>query len=315
MRTLKAVLFALLLAVPASAQINVSSAPSSVTSSGTNIWSGLNIFGTADGASNSIAFGRTAGCIEFEGSTADTNQTFLCGGNATTDKTLTLTAGTNSFFVGHSGIIDFGASSTSMMRLDTFSNVRVTFGGRTCCQWTSSNSDAAGTTDVSLYRIAAGVLGTAVTIAGSPGGWVQLTSGRSTLAADYTNATTTFSNTALSITVQSGRKYNFHSILFTSDSLAADGAKYDFNGGTAAATNFRAHCTLFDTALLQSTQVTALATAFTQATQTGNGMFECYGSFEPSGAGTFIIRAAQNAHTTGTLTVARGSFIWVEDMP
>lgn len=173
----------------------------------------------------------------------------------------------------------------------------------------TASVDSTSACDTCFTRAAANVFGL------SAGDWTQQTNGRSTLAADYTNATTTFSNTALSITVISGRKYTFKSVLFISDSIAADGAKFDFNGGSAAATDFRVHCTLFDTALLLSTQATALATAFSQATVTGSGMFECYGSFEPSGAGTFILRAAQNAHTTGTLTVFRGSNIWVEDTP
>lgn len=134
------------------------------------------------------------------------------------------------------------------------------------------------------------------------------------LNAAYTNATTTFSNTALSVSVVSGRTYSFRVVLFVADSTAADGIKVDFNGGSAAATDFRAHATLFDTALLLSTQVTALATSISQATVTGNGMFECYGTFVPSSSGTFIVRAAQNAHTAGTLTIQRGSHLQIKDV-
>lgn len=145
--------------------------------------------------------------------------------------------------------------------------------------------------------------------------WAQQSASRVTLAANFTNATTTMSNTALSVTVTSGRKYTFVLRMFLADSVAADGAKLDFEGGTATATNFRAHCTLYDTALLLSTQVAALATDAAVATVTGDAMAECSGSFEPSGNGTFIVRAAKNAHTTGTLTVYRGSYMWVEDTP
>lgn len=145
---------------------------------------------------------------------------------------------------------------------------------------------------------------------------LQNTVGDAFKTADETNATTTMDNIdGLSITVAAGRKYSFTLKLFVSDDVAADGAKFDFDGGAATATNFRAHCTLFDAGLLLSTQATALATDFAAATITGASLFECYGSFEPSAAGTFIPRFAQNAHTTGTLTVFRGSHLRVADMP
>lgn len=38
------------------------------------------------------------------------------------------------------------------------------------------------------------------------------------------------------------------------------------------------------------------------------------GSFTVNGAGTFIPRTAQNSHTSGTLTVYRGSWIEIEDI-
>lgn len=241
------------------------------------------------------------------------------------DQTKCVTVGQLSGITTANTIPLFGISGTAAAPVFNVPAVRSIFGGGSISINSSGNiqlfsaavfgfSSAGSVTDASscdtcIIRTAANVFGM------SSGDWFQQTPARSTLAVDYTNATTTFSNTALSVTVISGRKYTFKAVLFVSDSLAADGAKFDFNGGSAAATDFRVHCTLFDTALLLSTQATALATAFSQATVTGSGMFECYGSFEPSGAGTFIIRAAQNAHTTGTLTVFRGSNLWVEDMP
>lgn len=137
----------------------------------------------------------------------------------------------------------------------------------------------------------------------------------SVLAADYTNATAAMTNTALSTPVVGGRKYTFIAALFVVDSIAADGAQIDFNGGTATATNFRVHCLVFDTALLKSQQATALATAISQATVTGAGLIECYGAFEPATTGTLVVRAAQVAHTTGTLTVTRGSTLQLTDVP
>lgn len=149
--------------------------------------------------------------------------------------------------------------------------------------------------------------------------WVQQSAGRSALAGDYTNATAAFTNTALSINVITGRKYIFQVELFHIDSTAADGAQFDFNGGAATATNFRVHCLHFDqtAAVLKSTQAAALATVADSVASTGTGqnLTVCNGTFEPSSTGTFIVRAAQVAHTAGTLTVNRGSHIWVEDMP
>lgn len=170
------------------------------------------------------------------------------------------------------------------------------------------------TQDTGFERLAAGVAASTDTAGGA--GWIQNKAGRCFLASDYTNATASFTSiTGCSITVKSGRKYTFRAVLFAADSVAGEGAQFNFNGGTATATDFRVHCTLHDTALLQSVQATALATAFTQATMTGASKFSCEGSFEPSANGTFIMQARQDTHSTGTLTVNRGSHIWFEDMP
>lgn len=131
---------------------------------------------------------------------------------------------------------------------------------------------------------------------------------KSYLAADGTNATTTFADTGLSVTVKASKKYGFKCILFVSDSVAADGAKVDFAGGSAGETDFRAQATGFDSALTISAHINDL-TDVVAAAAMGEGMIEISGSFEPSGAGTFIPRYAQNAHTTGTLTIYRGSHL------
>lgn len=171
-----------------------------------------------------------------------------------------------------------------------------------------------GSYDAGFTRTAAGVIKTTNGSSGS--GWIQNTSGSAFLTADATNATTTMANVSdLTITVTSGRKYAGKAILYFSDSVAADGAKMDFDGGTATMTNFRAHATAFDSALNLSTQTTAIATDVAAATFTGAGIFEIHFTLEPSASGTLIPRFAQNAHTTGTLTLARGSFLMIWDMP
>lgn len=134
------------------------------------------------------------------------------------------------------------------------------------------------------------------------------------LATDATSTSITFATTGIGVTVTSGHKYAFIAELYLSDSTAADGAKIDFNGGSATSSNFRAQVTAFDTALNIATVTTALSTSVAASTFTGSGAFEIHGSFEPSSTGTFIIRFAQNAHTVGTLTLARGSHIVMHDV-
>lgn len=177
--------------------------------------------------------------------------------------------------------------------------------------WGSGAIDAVGQ-DATLKRVAPAVVAAAD---GSSGlGWLQW-AGEAYLAADATNATATLATTGLSVTVKSGRKYAFKCVLYVSDSIAAEGAQIDFGGGTATATNFRAHVTGFDTALTINTQLTSLTGVASAGTFTGSGMLEIHGSFEPSANGTFIPRFAQATHAAGTLTLFRGSHLLVWDAP
>lgn len=152
--------------------------------------------------------------------------------------------------------------------------------------------------------------------------WTQLGAGRVALASNYTNATTTFSNTVLTpgSPVVATRRYSFEAKLFVTESVAAEGAKLDFAGGTATSTNFVASCILYNavgTPLAQANAVSAaLATVINIAafTDTAVHTYICSGTFEPATTGTFILRAAQNSHATGTLTIQRGSYLWVDDL-
>lgn len=180
-----------------------------------------------------------------------------------------------------------------------------------------SSTDALGTSDVGISRAAAGTMAVGTGAAGNRQGFWQ-SGGDCFVNADATNATATMATTTClvngtAITVTSGRKYAGTCEFYVSDSVSADGASIDFNGGTATATNFRAHIKAFDTTLLLSMQTTALATAASTTTMTGAGAFEVAFTFEPSGNGTFLPRFAQNSHTTGTLTLARGSFCRVSE--
>ena len=180
-------------------------------------------------------------------------------------------------------------------------------------------SGALGTgSDLSLVRQGVGVLRVGD---GSTGyGWVAQ-HGELGLNADYTNATTTFSSTNLSVSLVSGRTYSFSLVLLMSDSVAADGMKLDFNGGAATITNFRVNCAATNDTTGASVNFTA-ATSTTLAgvlniatmASTGTHMVTCNGTIVPSSSSTFIVRAAQNAHTTGTLTIYRGSFMNINDV-
>lgn len=176
--------------------------------------------------------------------------------------------------------------------------------------WHSGDLNSAR--DFGMARVAAKVAKD--TDGGAGLGWRQW-AGEAYLAADGTNITTTFASTGLSVNLQAGRKYVFKLVLFLSDSIAADGVKIDFAGGTATETDFRAQVTAFDAALALSTQLVNLTDVASIATFTGNGSIEIHGSFEPLASGTFIPRYAQVVHTTGTLTVFRGSHLLVWDAP
>lgn len=162
--------------------------------------------------------------------------------------------------------------------------------------------------------IASGVVGIGTSNEGDHNGWV-VDGGECFVASDQTLTTTTLTSTTCGVTVTSGRKYSGVCELFLSDSVAADGAKIDFDGGSATATNFRAQVTAFDSALNLSTQLTSLTSTASATTFTGAGAFEVHFSFEPSSTGTLLTRFAQAGHTTGTLTLARGSFCAVRDTP
>lgn len=180
----------------------------------------------------------------------------------------------------------------------------------------SNSSNPETTVDTGLVRAAPGVV--RATNGATAGGWVQNGAGVTGNAGDWTNVTATLANlNGLTRDLLAGRSYTFRMLLYTSDPDATEGVQLDFGGGTATATNFRAHCVAYDsTSTLQfSAQVASLSSLVTAGTVTGASLVECNGSIEPATAGTFIPRAAQNVHNAGTLTIARGSHLLLEDVP
>lgn len=172
-----------------------------------------------------------------------------------------------------------------------------------------------GSPDVAFFSPVAGVMRVSDGSTGT--GWLQQGAGRSRVNSNVTNNSTTMANiTGLSATLIAGRKYTGKLVCYVAEATAADGIKLDFDGGTATMTSFRAHATIFDTALLLSSQVSALATDFVVATITGDSLVTIDFAFVCNAAGTFIPRAAKNSDAAGAnLTVYANSFMWVEDMP
>lgn len=129
------------------------------------------------------------------------------------------------------------------------------------------------------------------------------------LAANVTNATATMAATGLTVPVSSGAKYIFRAVLHWSDNVDLDGAAFDFDT-SAAATNFRAFGTMTDavSGLLVGAAMTALADDL-NGSGSGAAVAVVEGSYEPSTSGNLLVRFSQNSHTTGTLTLLRGSYL------
>ncbi len=207
-------------------------------------------------------------------------------------------------------LLGFYAGGVQQFEMDT---AGIAFVSTKTISWSSGAIGSAS--DIGVSRVAAKVLGIGTGGAASVAGWHQW-AGQSRVAADVTNNTATMANiTGLSATLQAGRFYTGKLICYCVDSVAAEGIKFDFDGGNATMTAFRAHGTLFDTALLLSTQTSAIATDFAAATVTGDAMLEIHFSFTCNGAGTFIPRFAQNSHAAGTATVYRESHMVIFDSP
>jgi hypothetical protein len=182
---------------------------------------------------------------------------------------------------------------------------------------TTPTADAAGSNpDTIMYRIAPGVYGFKDSSAVKQ--WVQNSAGRPRNTADRTNATNVMANLAdLSITVATGRKYSGFFSVFASNSTAAEGLAFDFNGGSATMTDFKAAFVATPIGVTLGTSYsTALATALTATTATtATDLYMIFVSFVCNVGGTVIARFAENsAHVAGTASVLLGSAWLMDDM-
>jgi hypothetical protein len=130
------------------------------------------------------------------------------------------------------------------------------------------------------------------------------------LSSDFTNATTTPSNTALSVTVVSGGVYSFVLNFYANTSTSGEGCRIDVNGGSATFTNI-----IFGTPFAAGGVSTSAGNAqIMTLTQTFNCALIIIGTIEVNAGGTFIIRAWQDNHTSGTLTIKRDSSLRLTKM-
>lgn len=186
--------------------------------------------------------------------------------------------------------------------------------------WNSGATTSSGTIDTFLLRNAAGIISPSLNGSLS-NGWVMNGGGESALAGNYTNATAGFTSTNLTRTLISGRTYNFDAYLYITESTAVDGWQINFNANALGITNFVVNCSSSAetgiAVVLGNATSAALATVInaTSTVTTGGQEIECHGSIVPSAGGVFGIQAAQNTHSTGTLTVKRGSSLILRDSP
>jgi len=172
--------------------------------------------------------------------------------------------------------------------------------------------------DSGFSRIAAGVIGVGTGSLASRAGWLQW-SGEARQTADATKTDTTFASlTDLTISnIISGRKYFGRLVIKCNNSTAAEGIKFDFNGGSATVSAFWAvgSVSAGGTTVLGTVISTSLAGVINFTTITGETLIVIDFSFVASGNGTLIPRFAENSTAAGTATVELGSFQWVQDCP
>lgn len=149
-------------------------------------------------------------------------------------------------------------------------------------------------------------------------GWVKDTVGRVVGTAGATNITITPATTGCSVTLLAARKYKFKLVLWTTNTTAADGLRFDFDGGTATMTSFMQNAVVTDTSGVRSlAQTTAIATDVTDgnATTTGAAMTVAEGYMVSNAAGTFIPRFAKRADAAGAAITLNNATLEVVEMP
>ena len=145
-------------------------------------------------------------------------------------------------------------------------------------------------------------LGSAVWLKGDPG--------NKRVLVDDTNNTTTMEDIAdLSVTVEAAGVYTGELVIFAANSTAADGLKFDFDGGTATMTSFDAGSLPAHGATAGTVYADSKDDDFTWTTVSVNrATYVIKVGFVVNGAGTIIPRYAMVAATTGTATIEANSY-------
>lgn len=109
--------------------------------------------------------------------------------------------------------------------------------------------------------------------------------------------------------VAAGKNYHFELVLRVADSNL-EGLSIDFNGGTATATYFWASALGWALEPSMARHSAALNTALSyDSLDGGDGLITVRCFLTVNAAGTFIPRFAQVAHSSGSITVKKGSWI------
>lgn len=176
------------------------------------------------------------------------------------------------------------------------------------------NANAENEHDSGIVRVAPKVVG-ATAGHETVDGWFQ-SSGQARMTADVSrNNTTLTSLTDLTISnLQAGRKYTGRMVIKCNNTQAAEGIKFDFNGGGATMTSFWACVSSMATGgVTPGSQIsTSLAGVLNFTVLTGETVLVFEFSFVVNSVDsgtTFIPRFAENSTALGTATVELGSFI------
>lgn len=215
--------------------------------------------------------------------------------------------GTEAIFTSTSGNAQLGDPSTPV----SLSTLWVTDVNTGALRSGVSSYQLGFTTDTGIKRVAAKVI--APTDYSTGAGWVQNTGGEAALAAAFTDALGALISTNLSVTVIAGRSYRFRAFLQVSNSNAADGAQFNFNGGTATATTFFAAAQVVGSVVAGTVVTTTLAGVLNWTTVTGTDYVMIEGYLKVNGGGTLTLQAATNTTVSGTMTLGAGSWLALWD--
>lgn len=246
----------------------------------------------------------------------------VTGPSSSTDNALVRFDSTTGKVIQNSSITVSDSATDPVMTAATTLTINTTNAGAFATQSQGTytlyaNSSAVfvgASADTGFSRIATGVA--RVVNGSAAASWLQ-TGGNSRVTTNVTTVSITPADiTGLSATLIAGRTYAGRLVVMCAAATAADGFRFDFDGGAATATDFRAMGTIADTASVRPLAMTsALATDLVDTTTTGDAIAVIDFTITCNAAGTFIPRFAKEADAAGaTNTVYRGSYMLITDV-